>query len=193
MTKQITLTQEELLADAVFDLELEEVKRLIKKGVDINCRNENDLCPTLLFLPSLSRRGDATKMVSYLISCGLDVNAKNILGETPLTFACKQEHFEVVELLLKNGADVNASHNHGNTALHYASISGDWHTIETLIEYGADVNAVNNEGCTAMHFACYGKNTKIVRYLLKHGLDINAKNKKGRTPLDNLLDMPIKK
>ena len=56
--------------------------------------------------------------------CGTDVNAKTGLDATPLHFAAREGHKELVELLIANGADVNAKRESGYTPLNFAAGRG---------------------------------------------------------------------
>jgi ankyrin repeat protein len=49
---------------------------------------------------------------------GVDVNAKDAKGATPLLSAAMNGHKDVAELLVVKGADVNAKGTHGKTPLH---------------------------------------------------------------------------
>jgi hypothetical protein len=59
-------------------------------------------------------------MVYTLISAGMDVNARDSQGNTPLILAASQGHSDAVKLLLDNGADVNAKGAGGRSALSWA-------------------------------------------------------------------------
>jgi ankyrin repeat protein len=56
--------------------------------------------------------------VKYLKSVGADIHAKNNYGETPLHFASRNGHLEVVKYLKSVGADINAKNNNSWTPLH---------------------------------------------------------------------------
>ncbi len=124
--------------------------------------------------------------VKILISQGVDVNAKNDDGLTPLMLACYTDtKGNIVKLLIDKGADVNTKDNDGETPLLYACANDTTgNIVKLLIDNGADVNAKDNDGDTPLMFACY-KDTKgnIVKLLLDKGADVNVKNNDGLTPL----------
>ena len=57
------------------------------------------------------------EFVKSLIKQGVDVNAKNLMGWTPLDYAVTYSSVEVVQYLISQGADVHAQNNKGKTAL----------------------------------------------------------------------------
>ncbi|WP_000089237.1 ankyrin repeat domain-containing protein, partial [Leptospira interrogans] len=100
---------------------------------------------------------DRLEIIEYLISKGLDVNAKDELGLTPLMIAVSTKHryynkdsnsvttssisSEKIRYLLLKGADPLAKSKSGMTLLHYAAYRGlDWF-VEDLIAAKMDPNA----------------------------------------------------
>jgi hypothetical protein len=61
-----------------------------------------------------------TEAVKQHLAAGVDVNAKNDNGATPLHGAAFTGRMEVVELLIANGADVNAKRSDGATPQDWA-------------------------------------------------------------------------
>lgn len=88
--------------------------------------------------------GDVAAVQLYLNS-GMNVNAKNSYGNTPLIGAAEastdspwyDKNADMVRLLLKNGADVNARDNEGNTALMMAQKLNRPAIIQLLKDAGA--------------------------------------------------------
>ena len=62
-------------------------------------------------------------VVELLIGKGLDVNAKDEDGDTPLHYTTDQGQKEIAELLIARGADVNAKKANGKTPLDWAKAS----------------------------------------------------------------------
>ena len=108
-----------------------------------------------------ARTGNIEAVKQHL-AAGVDVNAKNDRGWTPLHRAAWGRHTEIVELLITNGADVNAKDDRGATPLHHAI---DKEIVELLIAEGADVNAKDKRGRTPLDVA-FGDEVVLIR---KHG------------------------
>jgi len=73
--------------------------------------------------------GGDIEAVKQHLAAGTDVDAKDMNGETPLTWAAYSGHKEIAELLLAKGADVNAKSKRG-TPLSNAVKSGDKEIVE---------------------------------------------------------------
>lgn len=68
---------------------------------------------------------DMGAVADFLISCGLDVNAVNQMGRTPLHLAVKRGMGSAVGLLLRSGADVHIRDKIGKTPFDEAVDLGD--------------------------------------------------------------------
>ena len=89
------------LHEAVKSGDLEKVKPLVEKGVDINQRDALGSTP----LHDAAWNGD-TRMVGYLLDHGAEINARHSEGgSSPLAYAVIKNNIAVVELLLGRGAD----------------------------------------------------------------------------------------
>ncbi len=194
---------------------------LVKKGVNVNARNEKGQAPLhlalqLLFSETaalLIKKGASVKtmdengntplhvdtmwpnqklMSLLLIQEGADINAKNKYGETPLHNMIVFGRTEIAKLLIEKGADVNAKNNHSETPLFGAIITNQIGMTKLLIENGANIKSRDKNRWTALHWATWGnKKKEIISLLVKKGADVNAKNKYGNTPLQ--LVLPFRK
>jgi hypothetical protein len=126
-----------------------------------------------------------TTSVKRLLSIrNINVNVKDVYGETPLHWAAKNGHVEIARVLLQNGAEVNVRNNYGNTPLHYAAIHGHVDILHLLVENGADLEAQNNGGWRALNLAaCHGHLPFIQELISRYHVDINARVENGRTAL----------
>ena len=112
------------------------------------------------------RKGNIVAAKKHL-AAGADVNAKDIVGKTPLHWAAGNEGRQVAELLIANGADVNAQSEMG-TPLHFAAAFGHKEIVELLIAKDAGVNAKSDDGGWAETPLDYAKG-KTADLLRKHG------------------------
>lgn len=138
------------------------------------------------------------RCIDMALELGADVNAKDIVGDTPLSYAITSRNLKLMEHLLKAGADPNSPCRNYGSILHSAIAYSETtyrrrgndkyeHFTEPsklLIKYGADVNFRDINGETALHVA-FGLNNKMIKHLVKAGADVNAKNNRGRTALED--------
>lgn len=89
------------LCDAVFADDIENVREMIKGGVDVNAPNQQG--STALHIAALNGR---LTLVEELLKNGAQVNITNRWGYTPLQDAIRNKQKEVKQFLLENGAVV---------------------------------------------------------------------------------------
>ncbi|KJK63626.1 Ankyrin repeats 3 copy [Aspergillus parasiticus SU-1] len=112
-----------------------------------------------------------------------DIDSRDIIGYTPLSWAANLGHMPIVKLLIEQGVSVDPQDLNGMTPLFLALKSKHEWIAELLIDYGAavDVNDVNRN--TPLSYAVEYKCERAVRLLLDKGAPVDTKNKFGETPL----------
>ena len=108
-----------LLHDAIWDGNIERVKRLIDNGADVNFRDDYDYTP----LHWAVREG-YMDIVQLLVANGADINAIGMYrwgGKTPLHQAVIYGHKAIEKYLIAHGADVNIRDSSGLRPLDYHS------------------------------------------------------------------------
>jgi hypothetical protein len=132
-----------------------------------------------------------TEAVGRMLSGGMDVNARDREGMTPLMRASIRGDAAMVSLLLSKGASVNLSDVFGVTALMQASWSGYVDVAELLIAQGADpalqstveIPTLRKKGVNALMGAAINGNTEVVRLLLSKDVPLNSQDAQGQTAL----------
>lgn len=114
-------------------------------------------------------------VVHYLVSLGVDPNAQDEQGLTPLHTVVSAE---AAKALVVGGADpkVATGRKKGWTPLHTAS---NVDVAQVLIDAGANISARTNERYTPLHTVT----SDVAALLLSKGANPNARDRKGRTPL----------
>jgi len=144
------------LHEAAKEGDVEEVKRLIAEGADVNATEGESAWTPLL---SAAIKGHA-EVVRVLLANGAKVNVGDSYdGYTPLYYAIWSNNEETVKTLISGGADVNVlSGEKDFPPLVYAIWDMDAGIVTILLDAGANLN-------------------------VKTGADINTKDEKGYTPL----------
>jgi ankyrin repeat protein len=135
------------------------------------------------------------EMVSYLLSVGADVNAKNAKGETPLDVARRAGRGEIVDIL-NGGATLGARRPEaasapppasaaGEADIFAATRAGDVVAVRQMLERNpALLNQPDSQyGATPLHWAAATGHVDLVSFLVAAGADAGARNKAGETPL----------
>lgn len=113
----------------------------------------------------------AEECLSYLLRCGLSVNAKDDRNFTPLHWAARCGREEAAALLLESSADPKASDRNGCTPLHRASYAGHAGTAAQIIGSKASINARDADQWTPLHCAVSRGHCAVVSLLLESEAD----------------------
>ena len=180
MASRASNSTSEQLHSAVGNDDLDEVRRLLDAGTDVNARTDGGLSALHL---AVARR--SLEIVQILLSAGADANLREETGYTPLHLANIAPSPEVVQVLLDAGADVNMRDYSGNSPLLtlFTGIPGSPEVARLLLDAGADINARNNEGKTPLHTWAAPANLDAVQMFLDAGADFDARDGRGLTPL----------
>lgn len=69
-------------------------------------------------------RGHRVDCIKKFVAAGVDVNATNEFGNTPLHYAAAQNQVDMAAVLIEAGANPNVSNNNGQTPLSIARRKG---------------------------------------------------------------------
>jgi ankyrin repeat protein len=124
------------------------------------------------------------EIVTCLVQNGADLEAKDIMGWTPLRYSLAHQDLEIISYLVEQGADIDALSARNWTCLHSAAGVGNFEFCEYFVKKGANIELKTIDGLTPIHVACvYGQKCEIVKLLLDHGANIEAQDPKGNTAL----------
>ena len=148
------------------------------------------------------------KHLNFLLNAGVNINAQDGDGATPLMLATQHGHVSMIRFLLKQGAMVEVkdtsnrtalilavaadspgcveelapySRDDLDTALLYAGSEGKYHVIDALTSYGASVYTRHDGGMTPLMLAAKNGHTTTVYALLESGANRYAINDRGWT------------
>ncbi len=112
------------------------------------------------------------------------VQLKDATGRTPLHWACRGVHFDVLKYLVEKGANINALDNNGIAPLHSLTTRAHLEGMSFLLAHHADINIRTPQNDTPLHYAAITRNAAVVKILLENGAEPSARNRNGQTPLD---------
>jgi ankyrin repeat protein len=124
------------------------------------------------------------------VSSGVEPDARDRCGRTPLILASYYGNRSVAEWLIGNGANVNAKDAPGPrgekgsmTSLHAAAEKGQLEIAKLLLEHGAKPNPKMTNGYSPLMLAAESGRVPLVKLLVKHGANVNLGGQDRWMPL----------
>lgn len=123
------------------------------------------------------------EMIPALLQAGVDVEARDDRGFTPLILASYNGQASTTAMLLAHGANpAGADEARGNTALMGVAFKGYAEIARLLLDAGADANQCNLAGQTALMNAVMFGHASIVEMLFAAGADPEMVDVAGNSP-----------
>uniref|UniRef100_A0A8D0HLF8 Ankyrin repeat, SAM and basic leucine zipper domain-containing protein 1 n=1 Tax=Sphenodon punctatus TaxID=8508 RepID=A0A8D0HLF8_SPHPU len=151
-----------MYAASVANVEL--VHILLDKGA--NASYDKDQY-TILMAACTARASEEQilKTVELLLSRNADPNVVSRKQITPLMYAARDGHTQVVALLVAHGSQINSQDENGFTALTWAARQGHKKVIFKLLELGADTTLQTKDGLTPGEIAKNNKHSELFSLL----------------------------
>ena len=144
----------------------------------------------LCYVCDAGNLNDVKKLVTEGVSLNREYKTYGWNGEhSPLWYACRCDHVEVVRFLLDSEADPNYGKTHPLLPVCYWSSPNSLAIARLLLDRGADVNAKGAFDVTPLIFSCsYTKQPiELLELLIEKGAQINAVDEGG----DNALSYAV--
>jgi len=130
-----------------------------------------------------AKSGDLAKVQALIEKTPELALVKDETGRTPLHWACRGVHIEVLKYLVGRGADVNARDDDGITPLHSVASRGHLEAVRILIEKGTRLEAQTSAGATPLHLAAANGRKEVADFLAGNGAPLHIRDDKDDTPL----------
>lgn len=163
-------TPNEDLLDWASENNLEEVKKSLSNGADINFSEDDG--ETAIYFAIDEFEDDNLELINFLISKGADLKVKDGDDRTLLHLAAENESASLFKLIIDNGVNVSDVDADGNTAIHAAAEEDDIEGIIKLISLGADPKLANGDDETIIELLEIDKKETITKLI---GIDLSQK------------------
>ncbi|XP_004418827.1 PREDICTED: ankyrin repeat, SAM and basic leucine zipper domain-containing protein 1 isoform X1 [Ceratotherium simum simum] len=141
---------------------------LVRVLLDRGAKASFDKDKQTILITACSARGSEEqilKCVELLLSRNADPNVACRRLMTPVMYAARGGHPQVVALLVGHGAEVNTQDENGYTALTWAARQGHKNVVLKLLELGADKMLQTKDGKTPSEIAKRNKHLEIFNFL----------------------------
>lgn len=147
---------------------INEMKKLLEKGVNINTRTEPYKNTPLMLAASVGN----TETVKFLLNSGACINIKDkVLQANALFYAIISGNYETAKLLIENKANLNSKNYEKDTVLTYLcklnqKCQNRNRLVQLLLENGVNLHTTDKNGDTAFYIAAKNKDFNIAYLLL---------------------------
>jgi len=155
-------------------------------GVNPNVVTKNGVNP----LHAIAGKVKDSKIYSYFLSKGVNINQADDKGRTPFTNALTRNSLDIVQFLLNKGADVNTKDKKGNNLAYHLIRSYRSNKFEEfqqkvklLVNNGLNIAEHQQDGNSLYHLALETNDMKLLQWVRENKVDINFKNQNGLTAL----------
>ena len=187
MSAQAQTRLDERLRRAAWDNDVAEARRLIRRGADVNAKDDTEQNAYLI-----ATSEGYLRLLELTLDHGARVNEKDGFNGTGIIRAAERGHWDIVGRLVRAGVPVNHVNNLGWTGLHEAIILGNGDqtyldTVRVLVAAGADVELPSaRDGVTPLQHARQQGFDRIGS-LVQRATDVPARQRRDPSADDRLL------
>ncbi|KAJ5074460.1 ankyrin repeat-containing protein [Anaeramoeba ignava] len=149
---------------------------LIKSGTNLNLNLKDRRKRTVLFYLMKYLRSDTLELLNLILEKGVDINYKDNLLQTPLSYAIiNQQPIEVVKYLIEKGAETNILNIHQENLLHIcAKYNPNVDLLQLLIDKGIQINNTTKYLKTPLSYLVvnYPKTIPEIKFLVSKRANI---------------------
>jgi ankyrin repeat protein len=131
----------------------------------------------------LRNPGAAFDIASVLAEFGASFKVKDLHGQSPLFYVCKDGNIPLLKMAHRYQIDLNEADNFRQTPMFYAAREGHANCIREMIGCGADPNHKDKVNETALFYAARDGRYNAVAAMLDLGADPNIIDDKKQTAL----------
>ncbi|CRL25031.1 Ankyrin repeat-containing domain [Penicillium camemberti] len=131
----------------------------------------------------LMKYDDTRKPGLWLRMLGITerVKMKDFCNHTPITYAVKEGHADVVGIFLRSKrVSPKARNGYKELLFHEAVKSGKCDIFQVFLDHGVPVNPRGGDGKRALHLAADTRNYEMARLLLQNGASTKIKDSIGK-------------
>lgn len=159
---------------------LEKAVQAMLEEVDVNTMDSVDYSPLLV-----AAIHGQVGVIDHLLEAGASIEDRRDCHEqAPLSHACENGHFQMVNWLLDHGADIETKDYRNRTPLSFAAEGGHATVVKELLDRGAKLEDTDYKwGRAPISWAAVNGHTSVVQQLLNAGAYIESGNGLHPTPL----------
>ena len=133
---------------AIKDNDVQGVKFLLKKDINLNAKDENGNTALIAAVKSNQER-----IVNLILQSDVKVDTKDSEGNTAVMIAANQGNDVLLGMLLHYYPNLNNRNSNGATALMLAVNNGSANSVKSLLEHGANPKLKDKDHKAAIDYA----------------------------------------
>lgn len=125
----------------------------------------------------------AVEVSRILIEAGAQIKIKDVHGQSPLFYICRDGNIGLLHLFLANSCDINETDNFKQSPLFYSSRDGKADCVLEMLRNGANPEHRDKVNESALFYAAREGHSRICEILIDYGADVNTVDDKKQTAL----------